>query len=137
HDVFWALRNVSLEIKEGQRVGIIGPNGAGKSTFLKLITGNLAPTSGTIEVNGRVSAMLSLTSFLNPDQTGLENIRFNLILSGTPQREIPALTEEIIDFTELGSFIHAPVRTYSSGMNARLAFAISTAMTPDILVVDE
>ena len=81
--------------------------------------------------------MLTLTSFLNPDDTGLENIRFNLILNGCPRSKIPELTEEIVDFTELGAFIHAPVRTYSSGMNARLAFSISTAITPDILIVDE
>jgi lipopolysaccharide transport system ATP-binding protein len=137
HDVFWALRNVSLDIAEGQRVGIIGPNGAGKSTLLKILTGNLSPTSGSVDVRGKVSAMLSLTSFLNPDQTGLENIRFNLIIAGVDRSEIPRLTEEILDFTELGAFINAPVRTYSSGMNARLAFGISTAITPDILVVDE
>ena len=137
HDVFWALRDVSLDVLEGQRIGIIGPNGAGKSTLLKILTGNLSPTSGTVQVTGKVSAMLSLTSFLNPDQTGLENIRFNLIVSGAPRADIPQLTEEILDFTELGAFIHAPVRTYSSGMSARLSFGISTAITPDILVVDE
>jgi len=137
HDTFWALRNLSLDIFDGQRVGIIGPNGAGKSTLLKIISGNLPATSGSLQVNGEVSAMLSLTSFLNPDQTGLENIRFNLVVNGVPRRDIPRLTEEIVDFTELGAFIRAPVRTYSSGMNARLAFAISTARTPDILIVDE
>ncbi len=137
HDVFWALRDVSLEVVEGQRIGIIGPNGAGKSTLLKLIAGTLPPTSGSIHVDGKVSAMLSLTSFLDLEETGLENIRFNLLVNGTKRSEIPALTEEVIDFTELGAFIHAPVRTYSSGMNARLAFAISTAISPDILIVDE
>ena len=137
HDVFWALRDIDLDVLEGQRIGIIGANGAGKSTLLRILTGNLAPTSGTVDVRGKVSAMLSLTSFLNPEQTGLENIRFNLIVNGTPRSDIPGLTEEIVDFTELGAFIKAPVRTYSSGMNARLAFAISTAITPDILVVDE
>jgi lipopolysaccharide transport system ATP-binding protein len=137
HDVFWALKDVSLDIFEGQRIGIIGPNGAGKSTLLKLISRNLMPTSGTIEVEGKVSAMLSLTSFLEADETGLENIRFNLLLNGADKADVPRLTEEIVEFTELGAFIHAPVRTYSSGMNARLAFAISTAVTPDILVIDE
>lgn len=137
HDVFWALKDISFAVHEGQRIGIIGPNGAGKSTLLKLITGNLEPTSGSISVDGTVSAMLSLTSFLNPDETGLENIRFNLIVNGAKKADIPELTEEIVDFTELGAFILAPVRTYSSGMQARLAFAITTSMTPDILVVDE
>jgi ABC-type polysaccharide/polyol phosphate transport system ATPase subunit len=137
HDVFWALRGVDLDIFEGQRVGIIGANGAGKSTLLKILTGNLSPTAGDVDVRGKISALLSLTSFLNPDQTGLENIRFNLIVNGAPKSDLPRLTEEIIDFTELGAFIKAPVRTYSSGMHTRLAFAISTAITPDILVIDE
>ena len=137
HDVFWALRDVSFDVGEGERVGFIGPNGAGKSTLLKIISGTLQPTSGLVRVNGRVSAMLSLTSSLNLDDTGIENIRFNLVMAGVPKQEIPSLTEEIIDFTELGAFVHAPVRTYSSGMSARLSFAISTSITPDILVVDE
>jgi len=137
HDVFWALRDVSFAVAEGQRLGIIGPNGAGKSTLLKTITGNLQPTNGSVHVDGTVSAMLSLTSFLNQDETGLENIRFNLIVNGVRKRDIPRLTEEIVDFTELGAFIRAPVRTYSSGMQARLSFAITTSLTPDILVVDE
>jgi lipopolysaccharide transport system ATP-binding protein len=137
HDVFWALRGVDLDIFEGQRIGIIGPNGAGKSTLLKILTGNLSPTAGDVEVRGKISALLSLTSFLNPEQTGLENIRFNLIVAGAAKEDIPRLTEEIIDFTELGAFIRAPVRTYSSGMTTRLAFGISTAITPDILVIDE
>lgn len=137
HDVFWALRNISLTVNEGDRIGIVGANGAGKSTLLKIITGNLAATSGQVQVNGSLSSMLSLTSFLNDRETGLENIRSNLSLMGVGEREIPHLLEEIIDFTELGSFIHSPVHTYSSGMNARLAFAISTALTPDVLIVDE
>ncbi len=137
HDVFWALRDISFDVAVGDRVGIVGPNGAGKSTLLKLVTGNLSPTRGTVRVDGKVSSLLSLTSFLNPDETGIENIRFNLVVMGVPKREIPAMIEEIVDFTELGAFINADVRTYSSGMHARLAFAISTAITPDILVVDE
>lgn len=137
HDVFWALNDVTFDVHEGERVGFIGPNGAGKSTLLKVISGKLAPTTGSVKVNGSVSALLSLTSFLNIDESGLENIRFNLVMAGVSRREIPALTEEIVDFSELGSFIHAPVRTYSTGMGTRLSFSISTAIRPDILVVDE
>jgi lipopolysaccharide transport system ATP-binding protein len=137
HDVFSALSNVSFDVREGDRLGIIGRNGAGKSTLLKIITGNLHPTSGSVEVRGTISAMLSLTSFLMPEETGLDNIKFNLLVGGHAKADIPRLTEEIIEFTELGAFIYAPVKTYSSGMNARLAFAISTVVSPDILVVDE
>jgi len=137
HDVFWALRDVSFDVFEKQRIGIIGPNGAGKSTLLKILTGNLKPTSGKIRVDGGVSALLSMASSLNPDENGLENIKFNLLLQGTPKSKIEALTEEIIDFAEIGAFIYNPVKTYSSGMNARLAFGIATAVAPEILVVDE
>jgi ABC-type polysaccharide/polyol phosphate transport system ATPase subunit len=137
HDVFWALRDISFNVFEKQRVGIIGPNGAGKSTLLKILTGNLQPTSGSVKVNGKVSALLGMNSSLNPEESGLSNIRFNLILNGYPASAIPRLTEDIIDFTELGAFIYAPVKTYSSGMNARLAFGIATVMAPEILVVDE
>ncbi len=137
HDVFWALKDSRSTSTKGSASGSSARTARGKSTLLKLISGNLAPTSGSIEVNGTVSAMLALTSFLSQDETGLENIRFNLLLNGAPREEIPRLTEEVVEFTELGAFIHSPVRTYSSGMNARLAFAISTAVTPDILVVDE
>jgi ABC-type polysaccharide/polyol phosphate transport system ATPase subunit len=137
HDVFWALRDITFSVREKQRLGIIGPNGAGKSTLLKILTGNLQPTVGTVKVNGKVSALLAMTSTLNGEETGLSNIRFNLILNGYPTSAIPRLIEDIVDFTELGSFIYAPVKTYSSGMNARLAFGIATAMAPEILVVDE
>ena len=137
HDLFWALNNINLEIKEKQRVGIIGPNGSGKTTLLKIITGNLKPTSGYLQVNGNISAMLSLTSFLNPEETGLENIKFNLLMNGCKSSEIEKLTEEIIEFTELSHFIYSPVKTYSSGMHAKLAFGITTAIKPEILVIDE
>ncbi|CAN1209708.1 Teichoic-acid-transporting ATPase [Tumidithrix helvetica PCC 7403] len=137
HDLFWALNDISFEIKLKHRVGIIGPNGSGKSTLLKILTGNLPPTSGSIKINGKISAMLSLTSSLNPEETGLSNIRFNLLLNGCNPSDVDKLTEEIVEFTELGQFIYAPVKTYSTGMNARLAFAITTAIKPEILVVDE
>lgn len=137
HDDFWALRNVSFRVNERQRLGIIGPNGSGKSTLLRILTGHLPSTSGTVQVNGKISAMLSLNTVLNPEETGLSNIRFNLLLNGSPRSEINDLVEDIIEFTELGPFIYAPVKTYSSGMNAKLAFAISTAIKPEILVIDE
>lgn len=136
-DDFWALKDVSFNVNEKQRLGIIGPNGSGKSTLLKILTGHLPPTSGRVKVNGRVSAMLSLNTVLNPEETGLSNIRFNLLLNGSPKSEIDHLVEDIIEFTELGPFIYAPVKTYSSGMNAKLAFAINTAIKPEILVIDE
>ena len=137
HDVFWALQDISFTVTEKQRLGIIGPNGAGKSTLLKIIAGNLSSTSGTVDVNGKISALLSLNSSLNPEETGLSNIRFNLILNGCPKSDIAKLTEEIIEFTELGPFVYSPVKTYSSGMLARLSFAICTSIEPEILVIDE
>jgi lipopolysaccharide transport system ATP-binding protein len=137
HDLFWALRDLSFRIHERQRVGIIGPNGAGKSTLLQIITGILRPTTGRVRVNGKISALLSLTPTWNIDENGVENIRFNLLLQGCAPRRIPALTEEIVEFTELGPFIYQPVRTYSSGMSSRLAFAIATAISPEVLVIDE
>jgi ABC-type polysaccharide/polyol phosphate transport system ATPase subunit len=137
HDIFWALRDVNFKMLQKERIGIIGANGSGKSTLLKIITGHLNATSGSIKVGGKISAMLSLNTVLNLDETGLENIRFNLILNGCPKSQLSNKTEEIIEFTELGPFIYAPVKTYSSGMNAKLAFAITTAIEPDILVIDE
>lgn len=137
HDTFWALQNVTFDVQEKQRVGIIGPNGAGKSTLLKILTGNITATVGSIEVNGKISALLSMASSLNPEESGLENIRFNLLLNGVPSTKISELVEEIIEFAELGSFIYSPVKTYSTGMNARLSFGIATAMEPEIMIVDE
>lgn len=137
HDEFWALKNVSFVLNEKQRLGVIGSNGSGKSTLLKIITGHIPPTSGKVTVNGSVSAMLSLNTVLNPEETGISNIKFNLLLNGTVKSEIDSLVEEIVEFTELGPFIYSPVKTYSSGMNAKLAFAINTAIKPEILVIDE
>lgn len=137
HDTFWALRDINFKMFQKDRVGVIGANGSGKSTLLKIITGHLQPTLGSVRVEGNVSAMLSLNTVLNLEETGLANIRFNLILNGCPKAQVDAKTEEIIEFTELGPFIYAPVKTYSSGMNAKLAFAITTAIEPDILVIDE
>jgi ABC-type polysaccharide/polyol phosphate transport system ATPase subunit len=137
HDRFWALRDINLDVLEGQRIGIVGPNGAGKSTLLQTIAGRLTPTTGKVAVHGKISSLLSLVPVWNPEETGLENIRFNLLVQGIASSRIPVLSEEIIDFTELGSFIFHPVKTYSSGMSARLSFAIATAVDPEILIVDE
>ena len=137
HDTFWALRDISLKIKEGERVGIVGPNGAGKSTLLKVIAGNLTPTTGKVSVVGKISSLLSMVPAWNEEANGIDNIRFNLLLQGVEENKIPSLTEEIIDFTELGPFIFHPVRTYSTGMSARLSFGIATATSPELLIVDE
>lgn len=137
HEKFWALRDITLKIGEGERVGIVGPNGAGKSTLLKVIAGNLTPTSGRVRVDGRISSLLSMVPAWDEGATGLENIRFNLLLQGMSSSAINRAVEDIIDFTELGAFIHQPVRTYSTGMGARLSFAIATATEPEILIVDE
>jgi len=137
HETFWALRNVSLKVREGERVGILGSNGAGKSTLLKTIVGTLRPAAGRVTTRGRVSSLLSLVPAWNGEDTGVENIRFNLTLAGVPAERLGAIIEDIADFTELGPFLHHPVKTYSSGMGARLSFAIATATDPDILIVDE
>jgi lipopolysaccharide transport system ATP-binding protein len=137
HDTFWALRDITINVYEKERVGIIGPNGAGKSTLLQLIAGTLQPTTGTVDVNGKISPLLSLTPCWNLEETGLENIRFNLLVQGANTHQIPQMIENIIEFTELGAFIYQPVKSYSSGMSARLAFAIATAIDPEILIVDE
>jgi lipopolysaccharide transport system ATP-binding protein len=137
HDELWALQNISLKVKQGQRVGLIGPNGSGKSTLLKIIAGSMPPTHGRVVVHGSISAMLSQNWIFNTDESGIENIRFNLLINRCPKDRVEAVIEDIIEFTELGPFIYHPVRTYSSGMNARLAFAVSTAVQPEILLVDE
>lgn len=134
---FYALRDVSVSIYKGETIGVIGKNGAGKSTLLKMITGVLTPTSGNITVNGRIASLLELGAGFNPEMTGIENIYFNGTIMGYTKEEMDAKVEEIVDFADIGDFIHQPVKMYSSGMFARLAFAVNVSVKPDILIVDE
>lgn len=132
-----AVNNVSFDIKSGESVALFGRNGAGKSTILKMITGVCFPTTGEITVKGRVSALLELTSGFDPEFTGRENIYLKGQLLGLKDKEIKELEQEIIDFAELEEYIDQPVRTYSSGMKARLGFSINVNIRPEILIVDE
>lgn len=137
HKEFTALRDVSFEIKKGETVGIIGRNGSGKSTLLQLICGILKPTHGSVNVNGRVSALLELGAGFNPEFTGRENVYFQGAIMGLTATQIDERFEEIVTFADIGEFIEQPVRTYSSGMYVRLAFAVAIHVSPDILVIDE
>ena len=134
---FYALKDVSFEVKKGEAIGIIGRNGSGKSTLLQLIAGTLTPTSGNIKVNGRVAALLELGSGFNPDFTGRENIYLNASVLGLTKGEIDERYDAIVSFADIGDFIEQPVKTYSSGMLMRLAFSVQTAVNPEILIIDE
>lgn len=137
HREFWALKGISFEIEKGTTTGIVGPNGSGKSTLLQIVAGTLDPTHGNVWIDGRVSALLELGAGFNPEFTGIENIAMNAALMGFSRNEITQRLPEIERFAEIGEFIHQPVKTYSSGMYVRLAFAIAVNTDPDILVVDE
>lgn len=137
HGTFKAMDNLNLEVKKGEVLGILGKNGAGKSTLLKMITGVVVPTSGSIEVKGKVSSLLELGTAFNPDLTGIENIYQHGQVMGLSVEQIEEKKQEIIDFADIGDHLYQPVKTYSSGMFARLAFACAIHVEPDILIVDE
>ena len=137
HRDLYVLDDISFSITQGEIVGIIGVNGAGKSTILKIITGVLNPTSGSVTVNGKISALLELGAGFNPDYTGTENIVLSGTLMGYTKEEIEEKIPHILEFADIGEYISQPVKTYSSGMFARLAFAVAINVDPDILIIDE
>lgn len=134
---FWALKDVSFDVKKGETVGIIGRNGSGKSTLLQMICGTLNPTGGSVRTNGRIAALLELGSGFNPEFTGRENVRMSCALLGLSAEETDAKFDDIAAFADIGDFIEQPVKTYSSGMFVRLAFAVNIVSQPDIMIVDE
>ena len=136
HKDFYALKNINLEIKKGEVLGIVGVNGAGKSTLLKIISGVLTPSSGRVNIHGRINAILELGSSLKPEMTGRENIKLNLQINGI-EKDREKITDEIIEFADIGEHIDQPIKSYSSGMKARLGFGIATSTDPDVLIVDE
>lgn len=134
---FWALRDIDLEVRRGESLGILGRNGSGKSTLLQIIAGTLAATTGSVEVRGRVAALLELGSGFNPDFTGRENVLLNGMILGLTEMEVRERFDAIAGFADIGSFMDQPLKTYSSGMMLRLAFAVQTQIEPDVLIVDE
>ncbi|MEO8752293.1 MAG: ABC transporter ATP-binding protein [Casimicrobiaceae bacterium] len=134
---FWALRDIGFSLAPGQALGVVGRNGSGKSTLLQLVAGTLAPTTGEIEATGRIAALLELGSGFNPEFSGRENVFLNGAILGLPHAEMRALMPELLAFADIGDFVDRPVKTYSSGMALRLAFAVATAVAPRILIVDE
>lgn len=134
---FWALRDINLTIRKGERVGIIGPNGSGKTTLLKVITGITTPKTGTVETHGKIVSLIDLEAGFHPDLTGLQNIFLNGMLLGMKKEEIAGKLEAIIRFADIGGFIDAPLFVYSNGMKLRLGFAVAVYAEPDILILDE
>lgn len=137
HEDFYALKGISFDVEKGECVGIIGLNGSGKSTLLKILTEVITQSEGEVEINGKVSALLELGAGFNPEYSGLENIYLNTMLMGYSRKETDAKLEQILEFADIGDFIHQPVKVYSSGMFVRLAFAIAITIDPDILIIDE
>ena len=137
HKDFYALNGLSFNVEKGQTVGIIGTNGSGKSTILKIITGVLTPTTGQVDVEGKISALLELGAGFNMDYTGIENIYMNGTMMGYSRKEMDEKLQDILDFADIGDFVYQPVKTYSSGMFVRLAFALNINVEPEILIVDE
>ncbi|MGB2680552.1 MAG: ABC transporter ATP-binding protein, partial [Candidatus Competibacter sp.] len=137
HREFWALQNVSFAVRRGETLGVIGRNGSGKSTLLKLLCGTLAPTTGALSVKGRVAALLELGTGFNPEFTGRENVYLNAAILGLDDAEIERYLPEILAFADIGEFIDQPVKTYSSGMAVRLAFAVAAHVRADVLIIDE
>lgn len=137
HELKWILRDINFEIQRGEAVGLIGVNGAGKSTLLKLIAGTARATTGQITVNGRITALLELGMGFHADFTGRENVRMSARIAGIPASDLEAVMVAVEEFAEIGDYIDQPVRTYSSGMQVRLAFSVATAVRPDILIIDE
>ncbi len=137
HREFWALRDISMNVERGDSLALLGPNGSGKSTLLQIVAGILQPTRGTVKTSGRITSILELGAGFQPDYTGRENVILNGIILGIPENEIRSRLDEIAEFAEIGDFFDQPIRTYSSGMVVRLAFASMINVDPEILVVDE
>ena len=132
-----ALNNITLDLRDGDRLGVMGPNGAGKSTLLRTLAGVYLPTSGTVEVKGRIASLIDISLGMEGEATGFENIRMRGIMMGLSLKQIKSMEDEIADFSGLGDFLHLPIRTYSTGMHMRLGFAVSTAVDADIILMDE
>ncbi|XBG79964.1 ABC transporter ATP-binding protein [Enterococcus cecorum] len=137
HDIFYALNDVNIHVKKGEMIGFIGENGSGKSTLLKIITGVLTPTSGEMQINGNIAALLELGSGFNPEYSGYDNIYLNGMVLGFTKEQVDGMVDDIISFADIGDHLYQPVKTYSSGMFVRLAFAVAINVDPEILIVDD